>query len=268
MAPVASDVNPRNWLVNPLFRHLDLDDPMVPQRRAQTLRANRFLHLVYEEWYQAVASAIPAGPGKILELGSGGGFLDDYVPELVASDVISAPGIHAVLDGQRLPFSDSSLHAVAMVNVFHHLPRPERFLAEATRCVRVGGVLTMLEPWVTPWSRLIYRHLHHEPFRPDAPRWEFPATGPFSGANGALAWLVFERDRARLEKLFPGWELISIRPLMPFRYLISGGFSHRSLAPVKTYRFWRWLESVLDPGMKYLAMFALIVLSRVDVRHG
>jgi hypothetical protein len=40
---------------------------------------------------------------------------------------------------------------------------------------------------------------------PDAADWSFPAVGPLSGANGALPWILFERDRARFEREFPQW---------------------------------------------------------------
>ncbi len=35
----------------------------------------------------------------------------------------------------------------------------------------------MIEPWVTPWSRIIYKYLHHEPFDPHETEWCFPPTG-------------------------------------------------------------------------------------------
>ena len=41
------------------------------------------------------------------------------------------------------------------------------------------------------------------PFCPEAAAWEIPATGPLSGANGALPWMVFVRDRKRLLSPFP-----------------------------------------------------------------
>src|SRR5262244_3270831 len=64
---------------------------------------------------------------------------------------------------------------------------------QATRCVRLGGVVAMIEPWVTPWSRFVYTRLHHEPFQPEAEQWEFPVRRPRSGANGALPYIIFVR---------------------------------------------------------------------------
>jgi hypothetical protein len=151
-----------------------------------------------------------------------------------------------------------------MTDVLHHLPQPRRFFAEATRCVRTGGVIVMIEPWVTPWSRLVYTRLHHETFWPEMAGWEFPAGGPLSGANGALLWILFERDRTRFRQEFPLLHIRSICPMMPFRYLVSGGMSLRSLSPAWTFDLWRALERKLQPWMGAWAMFAQIVLVKLD----
>jgi len=168
-----------------------------------------------------------------------------------------------VLDGQQLPFVDKALRGIVMTNVLHHLPRSRSFFSEAARCVRPGGVIVMIEPWVTSWSRVVYSHLHHEPFDPESPVWEFPRTGPLSGANGALPWIVFGRDRKQFEGDFPEWEVRTVRPFMPVRYLISGGLSLRSLMPGWSFGFWRVCENALGPLRSKCGMFALIVLERV-----
>ena len=118
----------------------------------------------------------------------------------------------------------------------------------------------MIEPWVTPWSRLVYSKLHHEPFQPEAVEWTVPQRGPLSGANSALPWIIFDRDRTRFEREFPEWQIHTIKPFMPFRYLLSGGVSMCSLMPGWSFALWRNLENLLRPWMKSLAMFALIVL--------
>jgi hypothetical protein len=146
--------------------------------------------------------------------------------------------------------------------VLHHVSDPRRFFAQALQCVRPGGAIVMVEPWVTPWSRLIYTRLHHEPFHPEAEDWEFPSTGPLSGANGALPWILFERDRARFEQEFPQWSIELIAPLMPFRYLVSGGLSMRSLMPGWSTVFWSNLEKLIGGPRGRMAMFARIVLRR------
>ena len=120
----------------------------------------------------------------------------------------------------------------------------------------------MIEPWVTAWSRLVWGPLHHEPFEPQADSWTIPESGPLSGANGALPWIVFERDRERFETEFPAWEIVSIRLDRPVSYLLSGGVSMRSLMPGWSFGAWRRLERRLAPWMSALGTFAVIVLRR------
>ena len=256
----------KSWLSHPLTRGLDLDDPRTTELRRRIICQKRFLQRIYVEWYRTIAEAIPALAGPVLELGSGGGFLREYVPNLITSDVIPCAGVDRVIDAAQLPFADGELRGITMTNVFHHLPRPRGFFAEARRCVRIGGALVMIEPWMSAWSQLVYSRLHHEPFDKSA-AWEFPSNGPLSDANGALPWIVFARDRAIFETEFPEWRIVAVRPIMPLRYLLSGGVSLRSLVPGWSFPFWRGVERLLTPWMHHLAMFAIIVLMRVSVSN-
>jgi len=120
----------------------------------------------------------------------------------------------------------------------------------------------MIEPWVTPWSLRVNSRLHHEPFLPDAKEWSFESEGPLSGANGALPWIVFERDRATFEEEFSELQIERVEPFLPFRYLLSGGVGMRSLMPGFMHPFWMGMERLLSPFRRQLAMFALVVLRR------
>jgi SAM-dependent methyltransferase len=250
------------FLSLPATRGFDLDDPSTTVLRRQIIAEKRFLHKVYEDWYEQIARVVPAGDEPVLELGSGAGFAKQHLPGLITSEVFFCPGVDLVANAVRLPFKDSSLRAIVMTDVLHHVPNVRSFFAEATRCVRPGGVITMIEPWVTSWSRIIYSRFHHEPFEPDAATWEFPATGPLSGANSALPWILFARDLEQFQKEFPSWQLRSVRPTMPFRYLVSGGVSMRSLMPGWAHGPWRAGEGLLRPWMKTWGMFAHLVLER------
>jgi len=250
----------RNLLAHPLTRGLDLDDPATTHIRRDIIDQKLFLRKIYDEWYSTIAVNLPPAPGAVLELGSGAGFLNRFVPGLLTSEIFWCPGISIVLDGMHLPFRDSSLRGITMTNVLHHVPSARAFLKEAIRTLRPGGRIVALEPWVSPWSKIIYTTLHHEPFDPESPEWTFTGDGPLSAANGALPWMVFERDRAKFEAEFPELHVHSIQRLMPFRYLICGGISMRNLMPSFTFPLWRGIESVLP--MRTWAMFALIVIER------
>src|SRR5262249_46425235 len=252
----------KTWLAHPLTRGLDIDDPCTTHLRQQIIQEKSFLRQIYQEWYREIVGALPSAQGAVLELGTGGGFMSDFVPTLITSEFFYCPKIRAVVDGLHLPFVAKSLRGIVMTNVLHHLPQPRLFFSEATRCVRSGGVVAMIEPWVTPWSRRVYSYLHHEPFDPESPSWELPTSGPLSGANDALPWIIFARDRTKFEQEFPQWRIETIKPIMPFRYLISGGVSSRSLTPVWSFGLWRQIENALGYWSNQLAMFAYVVLRR------
>ena len=250
------------WLCNPLTRGMPIDDPRTTELRRRIVREKAFLRKIYVEWYKSLAAAVPDGPEPALEIGSGAGFLCEFVLNLVTSEIFPCPGVELVLDAQQIPFRDGALRGVVMVDVLHHIPQPRRFLAEAARCVRPGGVLAAIEPWSTRWSRWIHGRLHYERFDADAREWEIPPSGPLSGANGAMPWIIFHRDREQFEREFPQWQIDSIIPFMPIRYILSGGVRLRALMPGFTFGFWRALEAGLNPWRDNLAMFAQIVLRR------
>lgn len=246
-------------LGHPLTRGLSVDDPRTTLRRRQIVAEKASLRDIYSEWYRHLIDALPQ-QGRVLELGSGAGFLKTVWPDVITSEVLPIPGVDVVADARWLPFADNDLDAIVMTDVFHHIPDVGRFMTEATRCIHPGGRLVMIEPWRSRWSEWVYVNLHPEPFVPDA-GWTIPATGPLSGANGALPWIVFARDAATFAERYPQWRIETIQPLMPFSYLLSGGVSLRSLVPIWFHRAVRRLEGRLD--QRRWAMFAFIVLRRL-----
>ena len=252
----------KTLLAHPLTRGLDPDDPRTTELRRSIIQQKPFLRKLYAEWYGEICESIPEGDDPVLELGSGGGFLEEFLDGVIKSDILRVPGLSLVLDGQELPCRAASLRAIVMTEVLHHIPDPERFLREAGRCVRPAGRVVMIEPWVSAWARFVWGRLHHEPFAPGAASWRIPASGPLSGANSALPWILFARDRVRFEERLSEWTLTSIQVGLPFRYLLSGGVSLRALSPGWSFGAWRWLEQCLEPAMGKLGLFARIVLTR------
>ncbi len=218
--------------------------------------------MIYQEWYSSLSELLSDENTPVLEVGSGAGFMREFIPHLIASDAIGIPDIAVILDAGRLCFANESLGAIVMTNVLHHLPRPRSFFEEVSRCLKPGGLLAMIEPWVTIWSRLVYAWLHHELFLPNSPRWEFESTGPLSGTNGALPWIIFERDRQLFELEFPGLDILDVGLTMPFRYIVSGGFSRIALMPQWLFPSWKFMESLLEPRFGHLAMFAQITVRK------
>jgi SAM-dependent methyltransferase len=240
----------------------DLDDARTTLLHREIILSKPFLKKIYKHWYNIFRKQIkflPAGP--LLEIGSGGGFIKEELPEVMTSDILPLEHCDKCFAADNLPFQDKELSGIFMINVFHHLPMPIAFLKEANRTLKQNGRIVMIEPANSMWGRFIYRNFHHEPFEPKG-GWEINSTGPLSGANGALPWIIFERDKTLFEIEFPDLELQSIKFEMPFMYLVSGGVSRRALVPTWAFNFIKTIEAILSPISKYISMFQVIVIRK------
>jgi SAM-dependent methyltransferase len=257
----------KQFLKHPLTADCQLDDCATTATRRRILQEKVFLRRIYSEWYGWIEHALPSSAKPVLELGSGAGFLADLVPRLITSDVAHLSGLDALVDAHHLPFEDRSLGAIVMTNVLHHLQRVESFFHEAIRCLEPGGAVLMVEPWLTPASRFVYRYLQEERCDPDTRAWGFDSAGPLTSSNIALPWIIFERDRDLFCRCFPQLFIHSVRPIMPVRYLLSGGIGSRVSLPAWSFPLWRSLERRVAPWNDRIAMFAQIQLVRSGISN-
>ncbi len=211
----------------------DRDAPEHFDEVATTLARKRGLRLWYREIYRRMRASLDLCPsdGLAIELGAGGGFACEVMPELIATDIQAAPGIDLVADATALPFADGSLRFLCMLNVFHHIADPSAFLHEATRALRPGGRMLIADQHLGLLSRPIFRFLHDEHCDPGAQTWSFASSGPRSGANGALAHIVFRRDQKRFAQDHPELQLLHYQPHSPLRYWLTGGLKSWTLLP-------------------------------------
>lgn len=179
---------------------------------------------------RAVLGKTPAN-GLAVELGAGPGLSKIFLPELLATDVSACPGLDAVVDAHNLPYADNSLRAVFMLNALHHMPDPERVLSEIQRCLMPGGRALITDQYPGFPGKLIFSFLHEEPYDPHAECWKSSAATPMSGANGAIAHIMFVSDREKFHALFPKLELVSVTPHTPLLYWLSGGLKKWKLVP-------------------------------------
>lgn len=241
---------------------LPLDSPERTLLHKEIIRRKVFLRKLYSEWYTSMEAELPGLPeGKLLELGSGGGFFKHFIPDVICSDILDLPGNDMTFSALEMPFEDNSLSGIFMIDTFHHIPDSGKFLEEADRVLKNGGLLMMIEPANSRWGRFIYRNFHHEPFDP-AGEWTIPSTGPMSGANGALPWIVFERDLEQFSSAYPSLEIETLKYHTPFRYLLSGGVSFRQLLPGFSYGCVRMLDRAASALSDQLSMFVTIRLRK------
>jgi SAM-dependent methyltransferase len=217
---------------------------------------------VYSSFYSEFVNVSKQVPeGLMVELGSGAGFLKEVLPSIMTTDVLDVASVDRVFSAEDIELEDSSVSAFFLLNAFHHIKNPRRFFDEVQRCLKPGGRLVMIEPANTLWGRFIRKHFHHEPFDETA-GWEIGGDGPMSDANLALSWIVFVRDLERFETEYPALSLQRYHTHTPFRYLLSGGITYRSLVPRPLISLVRFAETLMTPFNRYLGMHVTIECQR------
>jgi len=259
------------WLKQPETQNIkDLDDPAATLLHAKIIRKKPFLKKVYIDFYKQFEKALRPHVKRgakyleeqvLVELGSGGGFIKEIMPNVITSDILELPNVDKVFSVVDMPFDQASVDAFFMFDVLHHITDPRAFFTEALRCLKAGGKIVMIEPANTLWSRFIYKNFHHELFDLQA-KWELAEIGPLSHGNGALPWIIFSRDRKIFEKEFPSLRIVSMCNHTPLRYLLSGGLTLRQLVPSFTYSAVKAIEYLLFPLNNLLGMFQTIELQK------
>jgi SAM-dependent methyltransferase len=219
---------------------------------------------LYHDWYDLVVSRLSQAPGLAVELGSGISRFKEHYPQTIATDIEPTPWVDDVVDAEALPYEDSSVANLVLIDVFHHLPRPTRFLDEAARVLVPGGRAVLLDPYCSPVSYPAYRGFHHERTDLRAPAFEDDAAAARSpmASNQARATLVFFRERGEYERRWPELPVVETRLLSMLIYPLSGGFTRPKLMPDLLYRPLLAVERALTPLARLLAFRCLVVLER------
>jgi SAM-dependent methyltransferase len=95
---------------------------------------------------------------KVLEIGSGTGYLQDVVDDYTGLDIASSVARHyhktfVAGTATALPFQDSTFDAAWSIWVLEHIPNPETALVEMRRVLKPGAVLYLMPAWeVKPWA--------------------------------------------------------------------------------------------------------------------
>lgn len=242
----------------------DLDDPATTIIRSKIILENIFLKNLYTDFYNVLKKSLIgfSKKRKLIELGSGGGFIKKVIPDVITSDVIKLPEVDMRFSATDMPFEDKSIDRFFMLNVIHHIHDPLMFFKEVDRCLKNNGKLVAIEPANTLWGRFIYQHFHHDEEFNTQGAWVLKSQKPLSDANGALPWIIFVRDRKKFEKLFPHLKIKSIASHTAISYLVSGGVSYRQLLPSWMYPVVKKIEELAAPFSKYTGMFYSIEIEK------
>ena len=228
--------------------------------------ARPLLRAVYRQALAAIGRELAPG-ARTVEIGGGSGMAREFLPGLLVTDLVATPHVDLVADATRLPFAAASLDNLIGIDCLHHLPRPGALFAEANRVLRPGGRLVLIEPYISPASRLAFALAHPEPVDlaadplPDDDRPVFAPGRPFA-ANQAIPTLLFFRHRARLAARFPALALRTARRMSTVAYPLSGGFSQPSPVPAWAAGAVWALERLTAPLAPLLAFRLLVTLER------
>jgi SAM-dependent methyltransferase len=218
------------------------------------------LREVYKDHYQEILKL--SVEGKTLEVGSASGNLGDLFNDHIFSDIVTSPWVNVVADAQQLPFHDASFANIVGVDVLHHINWPIYFLEEASRLLKLGGKLILLEPAITLGSWLLCKYFHVEDMDMGADPLKRGIIDPSRDvrlANLAIPTLLQEKYNSRLKAALPEFEKFEFRHLTLPAFPLSGGFRpwrlipHWAVAPILS------LERLIMPFVGRFLSFRLVL---------
>jgi len=187
---------------------------------------------------------------RVLEIGSGAGFLKEVYPEVVTSDIALTPYVERQVSAYEIEKSGERWGTIIAMDVLHHLREPLRFFESAGASLARGGRLILVEPAGTPMGRIFYRLFHQEPCRPDRLRepYRFEADdGKGNFANMGMGWAMFHRDGVVMDRRLAAFGLkrVAVRYRDVLAYPATGGLSRSQLLPTGVLRVLLRLERIL-----------------------
>ena len=218
------------------------------------------LREVYKDHYQEILKL--SVEGKTLEVGSASGNLGDLFDDIIFTDMVPSPWANVVADAQQLPFPDSSFANVIAVDVLHHIEWPIYFLEEASRLLKPGGRLTLLEPAITLGSWLLCKYFHTEEMDMNADPLRKGIIDPLPDiklANLAIPTLLQGKYNSKLKAALPEFEQFDFRHLTLLAFPLSGGFRPWSLIPHWAVQPILSLERLLLPFVGRFLSFRLML---------
>jgi SAM-dependent methyltransferase len=254
-------------LSDPLLEGMDVDGVSRLDLHRKMLTKKRMLRDVFTEFhhlFHKLNQRFLSGEGAEVELGAGISPIRDSFPYVLATDIVEAPHLDKVINAEAMDIDDSSVRVIYGQNCFHHFPHPDKFLLELERVLIPGGGAILLEPYYGPFASFLFKRIFRtEGFDKNFHSWETPAEGPMNGANQALSYIVFVRDRAELERKHPSLEIVHEQRVGNYlKYVISGGLNFRQLLPDSMTGVVSMMEKILWPFNRWLALHHVVVIKK------
>jgi len=259
-----------NLLLEPKLQGIDLQGFDRISLHAEILAQKPLIREVFKEFYDTSISLdrmyFDDVAGYRIELGAGTSLFKKYYSDVISTDVQPVPHLDAVIDAEDMNLRDESVRAIFGINCFHHFPDPCKFFVELLRVLKPGGGCVLVDPYFGLVSRILYKRLFSsEAYDCTARDWGYCADQAEKSArpNQALTYVVFFRDRAKFDALFPQLEIVHSRVLPNYiRYLLSGGLNFRQLVPSFLAPLLRKLEVALSCLAPIFGLHHVVVIRK------
>ncbi len=254
-------------LRDPAVENIDVDGHDRLTIHGRILKHKRLLREVFTEFhhlFHRLDQKYFSARGTRVEIGAGIAPIKDTYPDVLATDIVFGPGLDRALNAEDMDIETNSVRVIFGQNCFHHFPHPERFFLELERVLPPGGGAILLEPYYGPFASFLFKRLFKtEGYDKEFPSWETPSSGPMNGANQALSYIVFIRDKGEFERRFPTLKIIHQEPCPNYlKYLISGGLNFRQLCPDWAGPIISSIQWMLSPLNRWLALHHVVVLRK------
>ena len=259
------------WLFDLLrdqsLENVDVDGVERLAVHSKILAKKRILREVFSEFhhlFHQLENKFFTGKGIKAELGAGIAPMRDTYPDVLATDIVYSPHLDCVLNAENMDLENESVRVLLGQNCFHHFPHPDQFFVELERVLTPGGGVILLDPYYGPFASFLFKRLFvTEGFDKKFPSWETPTIGPMNGANQALSYIIFVRDRAEFESKYPTLKIVYQKPVGNYlKYLLSGGLNFIQLIP-------DWMSPVVDflqwclyPLNRWISLHHIIVIRK------
>lgn len=254
-------------LLEPTLLNMDVDSVERYDLHRKILQKKVILRSVFLEFhyiFNKLNKKYLSGKGFEVELGAGICPVRDTYSNVLATDILPADHLDSVVNAESMNYRNNSVRVFFGQNCFHHFPHPDKFFSELERVLVPGGGCILIEPYYGPFASFLYKRLFRtEGFDKTYKSWNVPAIGPCNGANQALSYIIFVRDRSEFLRKHNTLEIVHQERLGSYlRYLISGGLNFKQLLPNFFITPIILLEKLLLPFSRLLAVHHIIVIRK------
>ena len=252
------------------FRRKELADvwgdnlSMIQQYRV-IWNSNPTLRKFYTNLWEWAIKECTSGP--IVELGGGAGFIRDYYPDIISTDLLPFPESNLQCNATQLPFKENSVGCFIGIAFFHHCPNLRILFNEILAALKPGGCFVIIDPYISILSRWIFAlatdetvDLGESPLENDYD--DDNQINPLLDANVARATIVFIRQKKLYDALFPNLQVQSIEHINLFRHIAAGSCVQQFPCASFLYPPACIVDRLLQPVSLYTGMCMKVVLKK------